>query len=163
MVSTNFYYNVRDIQQQLFTGVVAAVRRCSTKKVFSQKVRNICSKTRVLEPLFNKHCYKEIPTQMFSCKYRKIFKNSFFQYTSGGCFYRFSKKKMFRHISQTSIECIVTGVLFLSSCRPICCNFVKIEGPVQVFCYEFCEISQNNFMQNNFEQLLLDFKRCCGK
>ena len=28
---------------------------------------------------------------------------------------------------------------FLSSCRPRTCNFIKIEGPMQVFCYEFCE------------------------
>ena len=52
---------------------------------------------------------------------------------------------------------------FLSSCRPITCNFVKIEGPVQVFWCEFFEISQNNFMQNNSERLLLDIKRCRGK
>ena len=36
MVSTKFYYNVRDIQGQLFTGVVAAVHRCFTKQVFSK-------------------------------------------------------------------------------------------------------------------------------
>ena len=52
---------------------------------------------------------------------------------------------------------------FLSSCRPRTCNFVKIEGPVQVFCCEFCEISQYNFMQKNFKRLLLDVQRCCGK
>ena len=52
--------------------------------------------------------------------------------------------------------------LFESSCRPKTCIFIKIEGPVQVFCCEFCEISQNNIMQNNCERPLLDVKRCCG-
>ena len=30
--------------------------------------------------------------------------------------------------------------LSLSGCRPSTCNFVKSEGPVQVFCSELCEI-----------------------
>ena len=33
----------------------------------------------------------------------------------------------------------------------------------KVFCCEICEISQNNFMEHNFEQLPVDDKRCCGK
>ena len=36
MVSTKFYYNVRDTQEQLFAGVVAAARKCLTKQVFSK-------------------------------------------------------------------------------------------------------------------------------
>ena len=36
MVSTKFYYNVRDIQEQLFVGAVAAVYRSFTKQVFSK-------------------------------------------------------------------------------------------------------------------------------
>ena len=40
----------------------------------------------------------------------------------------------------------------LWSCRPISCNFVKIEGVEQVLCCEFCDISQNYFMQNYFKQ-----------
>ena len=40
---------------------------------------------------------------------------------------------------------------------------MKTEGLVQVFCGELCEVSQNNFMLNDFERLLLDVKRCCGK
>ena len=52
---------------------------------------------------------------------------------------------------------------FLSNWKPITCNFVKIESPVEVFCCEFCEISRDKFMQNNFEPLLLDVKRCCRK
>ena len=57
---------------------------------------------------------------------------------------------------------------FLSTCRLITCNFVKIVSPVgasvrRVFSCEFCEISKINFKQNNFERLLLDVKRCCGQ
>ena len=29
---------------------------------------------------------------------------------------------------------------FSSSCKPRACNFIEIDGPVQVFCCEFCEI-----------------------
>ena len=144
MVSTKFCYNVRDqVQWQPFADVLR--NRCS------QNVRNIRTITPVLEPLFNKHCYKEIPTQMFSCKYCKIFKSSFF-------IVQFSLQL----ISQTPIECIVTGVPFyqLQTCN---LQLVKTEGLVQVLCCEFCEISHKNFMQNNFERLPLDVKRCCGK
>ena len=154
MVSTKSFYNVKDIKEQLFTGVVAAVSRCFTKQLFSNSWQYL-HEAPVLEPLFNKHCYKEILTQMFSCKYCKIFKNSFF--IEHDLEKRYSEKfwnsnRMYRYRSP-----------FLSSCRPITCDFVKIEGPVQVFCCEFCEISQSNFMQNNFERLLLDVKRCCRK
>ena len=44
----------------------------------SQRVRNIRTKTPVLGPLFNKHFlifYKEIATQIFSCKHCKHCKN----------------------------------------------------------------------------------------
>ena len=34
---------------------------------------------------------------------------------------------------------------FLKGCRPITCNFVKIESPVEAFCRQLCEISQSNF------------------
>ena len=49
---------------------------------------------------------------------------------------------------------LVIGVLFYQVERLITCNFVKMEGPVQVFCCEFCQISQSNFMENKSEQLL---------
>ena len=54
-------------------------------------------------------------------------------------------KKAIKLFLQTSLERIAIGVLFW----PRTCNFMKIEGPVQLFCCEFCEISQNNIMQNS--------------
>ena len=62
----------------------AAVRRCSSKQVFL-KISQCSQKTPVFESLFNKagalkaciFIKKEIPTQVFSCEYCKIFKNSF--------------------------------------------------------------------------------------
>ena len=62
----------------------AAVRRCSSKQVFL-KISQCLQKTPVFESLFNKagalkaciFIKKEIPTQVFSCEYCKIFKNSF--------------------------------------------------------------------------------------
>ena len=54
-----------------------------------KKLRNIDRKARVLESLLNKaaglkdtNFAKEIPTQRFSCEYCKIFKNTFFYWTS---------------------------------------------------------------------------------
>ena len=98
---------------------------------------------------------------MLSCEYCKIFKNSvsiehlwwlllqvLYKKYVPKSFANFSK--IYRYRSA-----------FLSSCRPITCKFLKIEGPVQVFCSQFSKISQNKFMENNFERLLLDIKRCC--
>ena len=56
------------------------------RKSCSQNLRNIHRKTPVLETLFNKAAglglqfyRKEIPTQVFSCKYFEIFKNTYFE------------------------------------------------------------------------------------
>ena len=62
----------------------AAVRRCSSKQVFL-KISQCSQKTPVFESLFNKagalkaciFIKKEIPTQLSSCEYYEIFKNSF--------------------------------------------------------------------------------------
>ena len=62
----------------------AAVCRCSSKQVFL-KISQYSQKISVFEPLFNKagtlktcvFIKKEIPTQVFSCEYCEIFKNSF--------------------------------------------------------------------------------------
>ena len=52
---------------------------------------------------------------------------------------------------------------FLSSCKSLTGNFAKRESSVQVLSCKFCEISRNNFMQNNFEGMLPGVKRCCVK
>ena len=52
---------------------------------------------------------------------------------------------------------------FLSSCRPRTCNFIKIEGAVQVFCCQFYELFQNNFMQTSCERLFLEIKKVLWK
>ena len=62
----------------------AAVRRRSSKKMLL-KISQCSQKTPVFESLFNKagalkaciFIKKEIPTQVFSCEYCEIFKNSF--------------------------------------------------------------------------------------
>ena len=59
---------------------------------------------------------------------------------------------MFYYNVQDIQEQSFTGA-FLSNYRPITCNLVKIEYPGQVFSCKCCELSQNNFMQNNFEWL----------
>ena len=63
----SFYYNVRDLQESSFTGVVAAIPSFP-KQVVSFRI--IHRKTPVLESM-----------QMFSCEYYKIFKNRFFYRT----------------------------------------------------------------------------------
>ena len=123
--------------------------------IFAQK--HLCWSLFLINIVTNRFQHRSFPVNI-----EKLLRTAFLYNTSGGYFYLLSSKKMFRKISQTPIECIVTGVLFLSSCRTITCNFVKIEGLIHVFCCKFCEFSQNNFMQNNFERLLLDVKRCCG-
>ena len=50
---------------------------------------------------------------------------------------------------------------FLSSCWNTACNFIENDSPIQVFCCEFYEISQNSFTQNNCQRLLLNGKSCC--
>ena len=69
---------------------------------------------------------------------------------------------MFNYNVRDIQEKSFTGA-FLSSCRPVTCNLVKIESPVQMFSCKFCEISENNFMQNSFELLLLNVERRCDK
>ena len=142
-------------QQQQFAD--GSQNRCS------EKVRNICMKAAMFEPLFNKHFYKEIAAQMFSCKYCKIFKNSFFtEHLLWLLLQVLQKKDAPKNFANFNIMYRYRSP-FLSSCRPLTCNFKKTGGPVQLFCCKFCEISQNNFMQNKFERLHLDVKRCCEK
>ena len=74
--------------------------------------------------------------------------------------HRCSIKKLFRKISQTSLERMVIGFL-LSTCRNTDCNFIENDSPIQVLRCEFYEISQNNFTQNNCLGLLQDVKRSC--
>ena len=60
-----------DLQKQSF----ALHNRCS------EKFHNIVRKIPVLDLFFNKIYLKETPTQVFSCEYREIFRNSFFYRT----------------------------------------------------------------------------------
>ena len=59
--------------------------------------------------------------------------------------HRCSIKNLSQKFSQTSEEHIVLGVLFYQI-AVLDLATIKIEGPVLVFCCEFCEISHNNFM-----------------
>ena len=51
----------------------------------------------------------------------------------------------------------------LTSCRPKACNCINIKNPAQELFSNFCEISQNNLLQNNREWLLLLVERYNGK
>ena len=77
-----------------------------------------------------------------------------------------SKRGKEKHFIKRKIK-ISLNISLFESCfiklRPITCNFVKIECPLQVFCSELCEISQNNFTRYSIERPLLDVKRSCGK
>ena len=52
--------------------------RCSTKYVFLKFLQSLQEKTPALESRFNSLQLCEIPAQMFSCKFCKYFKNTFF-------------------------------------------------------------------------------------
>ena len=49
------------------------------EKSVSYKFHNIHKKTPVLKSLLKKLYLKETPTQMFSCDYREISKNTYFE------------------------------------------------------------------------------------
>ena len=44
---------------------------------------------------------------------------------------------------------------FFKGLNPKACNCIKIESPAKVIFSNFCEMSQNSFLQNNRERLLL--------
>ena len=50
---------------------------------------------------------------------------------------------------QTLLERIVIGVYFNQVAGLELATSCKIEGSVQEFCCEFCEVSQKNIMQND--------------
>ena len=76
---------------------------------------------------------------MFSCEYCKVFNNSFFIEHLGWLLlqvlYKKDVPKNFANFTRMH-HCMNP---FLSSCRSITCNFVKKEGPVQVYCCKFYE------------------------
>ena len=68
----------------------AVVRRCSIKMMFlkiSQKSQGTPIKLQVACNLIK----KEALTQVFSCEFGEVFKNTFFYNNSGGCFYTSSQ------------------------------------------------------------------------
>ena len=78
-----FYFNVRDIQRQLFKGVVAAVYS------------------------------KQTPAQVFACKYCETFKNRCFIEHLRWLLLQEFYKKLLGKISKISLEHIFIGVLFI--------------------------------------------------
>ena len=161
MVSTKSFYNVKDIKEQLFTGVVAAVSRCFTKQLFSNSWQYL-HEAPVLEPLFNKHCYKEILTQMFSCKYCKIFKNSFFiEHLRCLLPQVLQKKEVPKNFAISNRMYRYRGP-FLSSCRPITCNFVKIEGRYRCFAMNCVKFLRTILCRTNLNGCSWMIKRVAG-
>ena len=53
--------------------------------------------------------------------------------------------KVFIEVWQNSLKNASAGVSFLIKLQALACNFIKKETLVQVFSYEFCEISENVF------------------
>ena len=133
MVSTKFYYNVRDTQEQL----QQQQQQLMFYETYVSEKIHICTKTPVLETLFYKLCYKEIATQMFSCKYSKVFKNIFFMKHLRWLLLQTLLKKDVPKNFTNSNRIFRYRSHFLSSCRTITCNFINKEGPVRVFCCEF--------------------------
>ena len=59
---------------------------------------------------------------------------------------RFSVRKVvLRNFAKLTRKHRCQGLIFKKRCRPEACNFIKKETPAQVFSYEFCKISDNNF------------------
>ena len=79
----------------------------------------------------------------------KFLRIAFLQNISSGCFYRCSIKKAVPKIFLNFTRTYRYLSPFKSSCLPRTWNFTKKKDLVQVFCCKFCEISQNNIMQNN--------------
>ena len=156
------YYNVRDIQEQSCTGVCSRLQMFFKigviKKFAIFTGKHLCwrlflinfVKRRLQHRCFAVNISKFLRTAFFIEHFRWLLLQMLYKKDVPKNFANFTRMHRYRSP-------------FLSSCRPITCNFVKIEGPVKVFCCEFCEISQNNFMQNNFDRLPLDVKMCCGK
>ena len=96
---------------------------------------------------------------MFSGQYCKMFKKSFFiEHLQWLLLQVLCKRDVPKNFANFTRMYRYRSP-FLSSCRPITCNFVRIEDPVEVFSCEFYEISRNNFMQSKFERLHLDVKK----
>ena len=72
-----------------------------------------------------------------------------------------SVKKKYRKILQTLPNLCWSP--FLTSCSPRAWNCIKVDSSAQVLFSNFCEISQNSFLQNNGERLLLVVDWCSGK
>ena len=68
MVSTKFYYNVRDTHKELFADVLQ--NKCS------QKVCNIRRKRPVLEPLFNKFITRRLQNRCFPFNTTKLLRTA---------------------------------------------------------------------------------------
>ena len=82
--------------------------------------------------LFLINFVKETPTQVCSCEYWKIFKNSFFvEHIRWLLLQALNNKNIPKNLANLTRMYRYRSP-FLSSRRPITSNFVKIESPVQV-------------------------------
>ena len=115
---------------------------CYVKEVFLEILQNpqdsICARVSFLIELQAQTCKfikKEILTQLFSCEFCEIFKNTFFlQNTSSGCF--------FRKVLCYTIPLIISGK-HRNSCPDVFCkkgvlkDFAKFTGKNLCWCFFF--------------------------
>ena len=83
MLTTKISWHILQLFEKVFLLSKINLRPSKTS-LYVSIFRNIHMKTTVLESLFNKvaglqACNKETPTQVFSCEYCEIFKNTYFE------------------------------------------------------------------------------------
>ena len=104
---------------------------------------------------------KRLQHRCFPVNIAKIFKNSFFiehlRWLLLQVLYKKTVPKQFARFTRTYRY----RSPFLSSCWLITCNFVKIVVPGRRVS-EFCEISQNNFVQNRSSHRRCSVKKRCS-
>ena len=108
---------------------------------------------------------KRFLTQVFSCGFCKIFKNTFFMDTSTGCFWIVihiilkEQKDLFQGLTGSSG---IIGKICMDSMNSQACNFIKKETLAQTFSCKFCDISKNTFSYRTPGWLLLVMVISCS-
>ena len=157
---------LRDIQEQSFTVAVAAVCRCFSKQAFLRFLAIFTGKHLCQSLFFNKvqdhqtcnSIKNRLQHRCFPMNIAKFSRTAFFiehlRWLFLQVLYKKAVPKNFANFTRT----FRYRSPILSSCWLTTCNFVIIVGRGEVFCCEFGEIFQNNFMRNSFERLLLNVK-----
>ena len=86
MVSTKFYYDIRDTQEQFFTGVVAVLQQ-SYKTSILKKFAIFAGKYLCWSLFLINFVKRRLQHRCFPVNIAKFLRTAFLQNTSGGCFY----------------------------------------------------------------------------